>query len=124
MPIVNENEFTFEGRTYVARIATEPDSCIGCAFIEDWAACQSKCHPSCIDERRADGKQVLFVVKPEQVDLNSLTTKMAYQMVKSDELTLEQFTQWVDSIGSQHYSGGYSDGYDNGLNDGSEQNEH
>lgn len=42
-------------------------SCIGCAFIDDY--CRSESHPasgfSCLNEERADGEEVIFVVRSD-----------------------------------------------------------
>lgn len=61
----NENEFRFDGKTYVAIESEKNKRCNGCAFWEEYCMqlqLRGKI-PRCYKEFRADGKNVHFVEK-------------------------------------------------------------
>lgn len=63
---INEWLNPFDGKTYV----TETDSCIelcdGCAFQKPFFNLNCQNSPECVGENRADGKQVIWVLKTEK----------------------------------------------------------
>lgn len=58
---MDENEFEFEGFTYIA-VDGAQDDCEGCTFLRSGA-----CHriPYCYPSQRVDGRDVIFVEKQQ-----------------------------------------------------------
>lgn len=59
---MNENEFELDGKVYVAVVA-DGKSCSGCAL--KFRPCYSTEYPYCIGSDRKDGRDVIFVEKPQ-----------------------------------------------------------
>lgn len=59
---MNENEFEYEGITYVAEEQDEI-TCNGCAFKGDRHCPDYYGFPSCVANLREDGRYVVFVEK-------------------------------------------------------------
>lgn len=61
---MNENEFDYNAKTYVAVETEKP--CDKCAFVRDIGCVSLKIRgiiPECLSRFRADGKRVFFVEK-------------------------------------------------------------
>lgn len=59
---MDENEFEFEGSTY---ISVKSDGCDGCSFHKGQESCYALCKevPFCAPSKRSDGIGVIFVEK-------------------------------------------------------------
>jgi hypothetical protein len=105
-----EDKFTFNGNDYVAVPTRRTDDCTGCAFLRDWVACMSDKHPTCNPSKRRDGSDVIFVLNhKKKTEYKSMTTMYAYQMVQTNQMTPEQFIEWVDAVGARYFSAGQAD---------------
>lgn len=57
---MNENEFELDGKVYVA-VGVTHESCHGCAVYHKFCSLA----PMCIQEKRKDNRNVIFVEKPQ-----------------------------------------------------------
>ena len=63
---MNENEFTYKGKTYKAVDTYHESECRGCHLFYDLAIdctklLKSGIRPSCCPDKRQDGKEVIFI---------------------------------------------------------------
>ena len=60
---MDENEFEFEGVTYVAAKGVYTYGCEGCNLFDDGCLIAIGEYPCCSSRGRLDGRDVIFVVK-------------------------------------------------------------
>lgn len=61
---MNENEFEFDGKTYVS-VAIGGFSCDGCQLFNDGCSIAYGDYPCCSAKGRLDGRAVIFVEKQQ-----------------------------------------------------------
>ena len=63
---MNENEFTYKGKTYKAIATRNEDTCMGCHLfyglsINCTELFKKGIRPSCCPDKRQDGREVIFI---------------------------------------------------------------